>query len=135
MAQSSRRSPSAPYPAGRHACLAGALWHRGGQPGLGRECQLVRDSGQLAAPVVGCPVPGQAQSPVEEGLPPPARIGEEHGNLAQPDAAQRAGILTRSADSAGGRFLIARPVHHQYRLVIGELMRDPAGRPVAHGIR
>ena len=51
----------------------------------------------------------------------------------QPDAAQRAGILTRSADSAGGRFLIARLVH-QYRLVIGELMRDPAGRPVAHGI-
>ena len=51
----------------------------------------------------------------------------------QPDAAQRAGILTRSADS-GGRFLIARLVHHQYHLVIGELMRDPAGRPVAHGI-
>ena len=52
----------------------------------------------------------------------------------QPDAAQRAGILTRSADSVGGRFLIARLVQHQYRLVIGELMRDPAGRPVAHGI-
>ena len=52
----------------------------------------------------------------------------------QPDAAQRAGILTRSADSVGGRFLIARLVHHQYRLVIGELMRDPAGRPAAHGI-
>ena len=52
----------------------------------------------------------------------------------QPDAAQRAGILTRSADSVGGRFLIARLVHHQYRLVIGELTRDPAGRPVAHGL-
>ena len=71
-------------PAGRHACLAGALQHRGGQLGLGRECQLVRDSGQLAALVVGCPVPGQVQRPVEEGLPPPARIGEEHGNLCSP---------------------------------------------------
>jgi hypothetical protein len=31
-------------------------------------------------------------------------------------------------------FSSPRLVHHQYRLVIGELTGDPAGRPVAHGI-
>ena len=122
------------HPAGRHACLAGTLQHRGGQLGLGREHQLVRDSGQLAAFVIGCPVPRQVQGPVDEGLPRPARVGEVHGNLAQADAAQRAGVLACGTDSVRGRLLIACLVHHQYRLVIGELMRDPAGRPVAHGI-
>ena len=33
-----------------------------------------------------------------------------------------------------GRLLIPCLVHHQYCLVIGELTRDPAGRPVTHGI-
>lgn len=55
--------------AGRYACLAGALQHRGGQRGLGRERQLVQDSGQLTAFVVRCPVPRQVQGPAGEGLP------------------------------------------------------------------
>ncbi len=71
------------HPAGRHACLAGAFQHGGGQLGLGREGQLVRDSGQLTALVIRGPVPRQVQGPVEEGLPLPARVGEVHGDLAQ----------------------------------------------------
>jgi len=57
-----------------------------------------------------------------------------HGDLAQADAAQRAGVLACGTDSICRRLLIARLVHHQYRLVISQLAGDPAGRPVADGI-
>jgi site-specific DNA recombinase len=122
------------HPAGWHACIAGPLEHHGGQLGLGRERQLVRDSGQLAALVVRCPVPRQVQGPVNQGLTRPACISQVHGYLAQADAAQRAGVLAGGPDGVRRRLLVARLVHHQYSLVTGELMRDPASRPVAHGV-
>lgn len=52
------------------------------------------------------------------------------GDLAQAHLAQGPGVLVGRPDGVAGGLLVARLVHHQHGLVIGEFAGDPRGEAV-----
>lgn len=117
-------------PAGAHAQFAGPVQHDGGELGLGGETDLVGHVPQQAALLVLRPGGGQVQLPVDQDVAARRGVGEVHGDLAQLDPAQRAGILVSGAHAVGGGLLVPRLIDHQHRIAVGEFTRHPGGQPV-----
>lgn len=86
------RRPRRGEPAGTHAEFAGPVQHDSGELGLGGEKDLIGHVPQQAAVLVPCPGGGQV-SRVDQRVSVRRGVGEMHGDLAQPDSAQRAGVM------------------------------------------
>ena len=84
--------------------------------GLVANMNLVGDSGQLAALLVGGPVRGQVQGSPDQGVPGRDRVGQGDRDLAQGDAPGGAAVLAGRAGAVGGRLLIGGLVHDQDRV-------------------
>jgi hypothetical protein len=75
--------------------------HAGGQFRLGRESNVLADSGVPAAVGVGRPGARDMQFPVHCRVPEPAGVDQVDGYLGILDPARSAGVLTLDADGAG----------------------------------
>ena len=78
-------------------------WHAGGQyplehgdhlPGLGGELHLVGDPGRPAAVSIGSPRFGKVELPINQRVPVPGCIRQEHPDLAVFRPPGRAGVLS-----------------------------------------
>jgi hypothetical protein len=116
------------------AAVVRLLQQIAGQLRLRREHDLVWDSGQLAALLVGGPVRGQVQGPADQRVPGRGRVGEGDRDLAQGDAADGAAVLAGRPGAVAGRLLVGGLVHDQYRLaVLVMTIAQVTGGPVRGG--
>ncbi|MBB3105402.1 hypothetical protein FHR87_003840 [Azomonas macrocytogenes] len=83
------------YPGKRRIRRDSPLDHVLGQPGLGGESDALWYMGVRQAFGVCCPVPGQVQGPVDEGMSLARDIGGKDTDLAVGDLANRACVLAR----------------------------------------
>ena len=105
-----------------------------GQLRFCREHDVVGDSGQLAALLVGGPVLGQVQGPADQGVPGRGRDGEGDRDLAHRDPAEGAAVLAGRARAVRRGLGVAGLVHDQHH-VSGVLACAKApGGPVRGGI-
>ena len=122
---------------GADAPVVRVLQQIAGQLRLGREHDLVRDPGQLAALLVGGPVRGQVQGPADQRVPGRGRVGEGDRDLAQGDAADGAAVLAGRAGAVGGGLLVGGLVHDQHHVAVVLVLacgKMPGG-PVRGGVQ
>lgn len=105
--------------------------HLPSQGGLGGELDVVRNAGGDPPVTVVDPAPGQVQRPVDEPLPAPRRIGEEHPALGVLDPPRGAGVLALHSDRVGALLQVTGLVDHQHRVRVGERLDDVAPQHVA----
>ena len=87
---------------GADAAVAGALEQVTGQLRFCREHDVVGDSGQLAALLIGGPVRGQVQGPADHRVPGRGRDGEGDRDLAHRDPAKGSAVLAGCARAVAG---------------------------------
>ena len=100
------------------------------------ECDLVGNSGQFAALLVGGPAFRQVQGPADQGVPGRGRPGEGDRDLAHRGSADGAAVLVRCPGAAVRGLLVGGLVHDQYRvrsvLACGKTADGPACGGVQH---
>jgi len=100
------------------------------------ERDLVGNSGQFAALLVGGPAFRQVQGPADQGVPGRGRPGEGDRDLAHRGSADGAAVLVRCPGTAVRGLLVGGLVHYQYRvrsvLACGKTADGPACGGVQH---
>jgi hypothetical protein len=91
---------------------------------LGREVDLVGDSGRGAPVGVLGPAARQVELAVDQGVPGPAGVGEIDRDLGVLDPAGGAGVLTLHPDGALALLQITGLVDHQDRVGFAEVVND-----------
>jgi site-specific DNA recombinase len=103
---------------------------------LGLEHDLVGNSGQFAALLVGGPAFRQVQGPADQGVPGRGRPGEGDRDLAHRGSADGAAVLVRCPGAAVRGLLVGGLVHDQYHvrsvLAGGKTADGPACGGVQH---
>ena len=120
--------------AGADAAVVGVLQQAAGQLRFRREHDVVRDSGQLAALLVGGPVRRQVQGPADQGVPGRGRAGQGDGDLAHRDAAEGAAVLAGRARAVTGGLGIAGLIHDQHHVIRILACAKLSGCPARSGL-
>ena len=115
---------------GADAPVGGVLQQIAGELRLRGEHDLVRDSGQLAALLVGGPVRGQVQGPADQGVPGRGRAGQGDRDLAHRDPADGPAVLAGRPGAVGGRLLVGGLVDDEYHVILVLACSYVRGGPV-----
>jgi hypothetical protein len=109
-----------------------ALQHGLGLGGLGGEHQLLWHARVFAALLVSGPLAAEVVGAVNDGVATVGGVGEVDGDLAQPDPAERAGVLVGGADRVGGGLRVAGLVRDQHRVAVVQRGDRPGGGRVQY---
>ena len=120
---------------GADAPVVGVLQQVAGELGFRGEHDLVGDSGELAALLVGGPVRRQVQGPADQGVPGRGRAGQGDRDLAHRDAADGAAVLPGRAGTVRRRLLVSGLVDDEHHVVLVLACGQVRGRPVCGGIQ
>jgi hypothetical protein len=121
-------------PGRRGARIQGPADHGPGQPGLGREHRPFGDARRGAPGLITGPGPGQVQFPVDQRVPAPARVAEEHRDLAVLHPPRGAGVLALHAGTGGSLLDVAGLVHHEHGIRAAQVLDDVPAQVIADRI-
>jgi hypothetical protein len=108
--------------------------HRRGERWLGREPDAVRNSGLLATLGVLGPGTRQIQGTVDQRVPAPGGVGQIHRDLGVLDSPGGAGVLPLHPDRVLALLQIARLIHHEHRVGLGERVDNVAAQVITHRV-